>query len=76
MTAAQVIVPCTWRRKLRDLDADLEQFTMDAWPVPERVLATDPSNETLDVDSSRDSVTFSPSLCRTPPQHGQAVGTA
>jgi hypothetical protein len=34
---------------LRDLDADLEQFTMDTWRAAQRVLATDPSNETLDI---------------------------
>src|SRR5258708_38579428 len=33
--------------RLRDLNADLEQFTMDTWRAPQRVLATDPSNETF-----------------------------
>ena len=36
-------------RRLGDLDAELEQFAVDAWRTPKRVLPTDPSNETSDV---------------------------
>jgi hypothetical protein len=49
VTAAHVVAHVLGNGRLSDLDADLEQFTMDTWRAPQRVLATDPSNETSDI---------------------------
>jgi hypothetical protein len=49
VTAAHVVAHVLGNGRLSDLDAEFEQLAMDTRRAPQRVLATDLSNETSDV---------------------------